>query len=80
DGHILVHVKDTGIGISEENLERIFNLFEQEYEGYTRKFEGNGLGLALTREYCKLNNADISVVSKKDEGSTFTVKFSKSNK
>lgn len=73
----LISVRDTGIGISEDYLADIFRAFSQEEQGYSRKFEGNGLGLALVKNYCKLNNAEIKVKSKKNEGSTFTVIFPK---
>jgi signal transduction histidine kinase len=43
--------------------------------GYTRTYEGNGIGLALVFEYCKLNKATISAKSTKGKGSTFTVRF-----
>ncbi|MBU1099424.1 MAG: PAS domain S-box protein [Bacteroidetes bacterium] len=74
---ISVKVKDTGVGISNEYLPLIFEPFSQEEQGYTRRFEGNGLGLALVKEYCKMNNATISVKSIKSEGTTFTVLFKK---
>ncbi len=70
-----IKVEDTGIGISEEYLPNLFSPFSQEMTGYTRKFEGNGLGLALVKKYCELNNASISVESKKNVGSTFEVVF-----
>jgi signal transduction histidine kinase len=54
---------------------KIFNVFTQENQGYTRNYEGNGLGLALVKQYCKLNNAIVKVESKKGVGSTFTVTF-----
>ncbi|MBU2491778.1 MAG: PAS domain-containing sensor histidine kinase [Bacteroidetes bacterium] len=72
---LYVKVSDTGIGISEEFLSDIFEPFSQEEQGYTRKFEGNGLGLALVKNYCQINNAKISVKSKKGKGTTFTVTF-----
>jgi signal transduction histidine kinase len=72
---LYVDVSDTGIGISENFLKNIFNPFTQETQGYSRKFDGNGLGLALVKRYCDLNEAAISIESKKGEGSTFTVKF-----
>ncbi|MCB0729464.1 MAG: PAS domain S-box protein [Ignavibacteriae bacterium] len=75
---LYVDISDTGIGISDEFLKNIFNPFTQESQGYTRKFDGNGLGLALVKRYCDLNKADISIKSKKGEGSTFTVKFKNS--
>ena len=75
DNTISVSIADTGIGIAEEYLPNIFDPFSQEQQGYTRKYEGNGLGLALVKKYCEINNSDISVTSQKDVGSTFTVVF-----
>ncbi len=72
---LFVEVKDTGIGISKEYLKELFTPFTQEEQGYTRKFEGNGLGLALINAFCKLNNAKIDVKSQKGVGSSFTVTF-----
>lgn len=72
---VSVAIKDTGIGISDEFLEKIFEPFAQEDQGYTRKYEGVGLGLSLVKLLCQMNNADISVKSEKDEGSVFTVTF-----
>ena len=72
-----VEISDTGIGMSEGYLPSLFNPFTQEEEGYTRKYEGNGLGLALVKEYCELNDIEISVKSKKGVGSTFTLLFNK---
>ncbi len=76
---IAVSVIDTGLGISEDYLPNLFSAFSQEDQGYSRKFEGNGLGLSLVKKYLELNNADITVQSKKDEGSNFTVTFNKVN-
>jgi PAS domain S-box-containing protein len=73
--NLVVIVEDTGIGISEEFMEHIFEPFMQEDRGYTRKYEGNGLGLALAKKYCDLNNASINVESKKGKGSKFIVTF-----
>jgi len=72
---LCVDVKDTGIGISEEFMPRLFTPFTQEESGYTRTYEGNGLGLALVKKYAEMNNIEITVKSRKDIGSTFTVKF-----
>jgi len=74
-GNIMVELKDTGIGISKEFIPKIFAPFMQEEQGYTRSFEGNGLGLALVKNYCKINNATIEVESEKNVGSTFRVIF-----
>jgi PAS domain S-box-containing protein len=70
-----VSVTDTGIGISEQFIPDLFKPFRQEDQGYTRKYDGNGLGLALVKSYCELNNAGVSVDSRKGKGSVFTVKF-----
>lgn len=75
---ICVEVKDTGIGISQEYMPHLFTSFSQEEMGYTRKFEGNGLGLALVKKYVELNNAKINVESSKGSGTCFTVVFSNS--
>ena len=77
DNHLgkIVEIIDTGIGISKENISLIFEPFRQEDQGYTRKFEGNGLGLALVKKYCEINSAQIEVESEKGKGSTFRVIF-----
>jgi PAS domain S-box-containing protein len=75
ENKISIDVKDTGIGISEEYVPNLFKPFSQEYTGYSRKFEGNGLGLALTKKYGEINKTDIKVKSIKGVGSTFTIVF-----
>ncbi|MFH0736738.1 MAG: PAS domain S-box protein [bacterium] len=70
-----VEVVDTGIGISPQYLSNLFTPFSQEEQGYTRKYEGNGLGLALVKKYCELNGAEIEVESEKGKGTTFRVVF-----
>jgi PAS domain S-box-containing protein len=77
DSIITVTCQDTGIGISEEYLPNLFKAFSQEDTGYTRRFEGNGLGLALVKNYCDINEAIINVESTKGVGSKFTVTFKK---
>lgn len=77
-GRIAVEVKDTGIGMSEEYLKKLFTPFSQEDMGYKREFEGNGLGLALVKKYVELNDAEIFVKSEKNRGTTFKVVFNKS--
>ncbi|KUG26978.1 hypothetical protein ASZ90_003160 [hydrocarbon metagenome] len=72
---IKAEIIDTGIGISKEYLPRLFSPFTQEEHGYTRKYEGNGLGLALVKKYCELNNVDISVESEKHIGTKFNLLF-----
>lgn len=70
-----VDVADTGIGISEDYLLKIFTPFTQEVMGYSRPYEGNGLGLALAKNLLDLNNAAIEVKSEKGKGSTFSLIF-----
>ncbi|MBI9073744.1 MAG: PAS domain S-box protein, partial [Melioribacteraceae bacterium] len=72
---LVVEIKDTGLGIEESYLPQLFEPFSQEQMGYTRKFEGNGIGMALVNKYCELNNAKIEVESTKGVGSTFRVTF-----
>jgi len=75
ENNLIVEIKDTGIGIEEEYLPSLFEPFSQEEMGYTRKYEGNGIGMALVRKYCELNNAIIKVKSTKGVGTTFIVIF-----
>lgn len=75
EGKIFVSIADTGIGMSNEFMAMMYNPFTQEEQGYSRRFEGNGLGLALVKKYCDLNNATITVESAKGKGTVFTIKF-----
>ncbi|NOX17391.1 MAG: PAS domain S-box protein [Chlorobi bacterium] len=72
---LIVEVSDTGIGIKGEYLTELFEPFSQEEMGYTRKYEGNGIGLALVKSYCDLNKATVEIESVKGKGSTFKVVF-----
>ncbi len=74
-GKIIVEINDTGIGISKDYLPYIFEQFSQEESGYTRSYDGMGLGLALVKSYCDLNGIIISVESEKNIGSKFKVEF-----
>jgi len=71
----VIKVIDTGIGISKENYEVIFEEFRQASEGLNRQFEGTGLGLTLTKKYVSLMNGKITVESELGKGSIFTVMF-----
>ena len=66
-------VKDTGIGIKEEDLEHIYEAFQQLDMNINRKEEGTGLGLAITKNLVQLMNGDIQVESVYGEGTTFRV-------
>ncbi len=74
DAWVLIDIKDTGIGISTDFLPRVFDEFQQESSGYSRKYEGTGLGLTISRKLARIIGGAISVKSKKGEGSTFTVR------
>ncbi len=71
----VIEVIDTGIGMTKEYMNKLFQPFTQEEQGYTRRFEGSGLGLSLVKKYCDFNNAEISVESEKNMGTKFTVSF-----
>lgn len=66
-------VKDTGIGIKEENLEKIFEAFEQENAEITHKYGGTGLGLSIVRKFSELMGGCVTVRSKYGKGSEFEV-------
>ena len=68
-----LRVKDTGIGIRKEDLPRLFREFEQLETGTARRFEGTGLGLALTEKLVRLQGGSIGVESEYGQGTTFVV-------
>lgn len=73
--HVTVQVADTGIGIEAENLERIFERFYRVDKSRSKQIGGTGLGLAIVKHACINCNAQISVESEFDSGTTFTVVF-----
>ncbi len=75
DGTIVIQVQDSGIGIEEKNIEKIFIEFEQADSSTTRKYGGTGLGLAISRKFARMMGGDITVESVIGHGSTFTFTF-----
>ena len=67
-------VADTGIGMTGEQVEKLFERFSQADVSTTRRFGGTGLGLAITRAFCRLMGGDVTVTSVASEGSTFVIR------
>jgi PAS domain S-box-containing protein len=72
---IVFRVADTGIGLSPEQIVKLFQEFTQADPSTTRKFGGTGLGLALTRRFCQIMGGDVTVQSLPGKGSVFTIKL-----
>jgi signal transduction histidine kinase/CheY-like chemotaxis protein len=70
-----ITVSDTGVGMNEETLSRIFDRFEQADSSTTRSYGGSGLGLAITKQLVTLMNGDIQATSETNKGTTFVVKI-----
>jgi signal transduction histidine kinase/CheY-like chemotaxis protein len=68
-------VSDTGIGMTPEQISRLFRAFTQADESTSRRYGGTGLGLALTKKFCQLMGGDVSVASEPGKGSTFTIEL-----
>jgi signal transduction histidine kinase/DNA-binding response OmpR family regulator/ligand-binding sensor domain-containing protein len=66
-------VSDTGIGITAEQMNRLFEAFAQADASTTRKYGGTGLGLTISRNFCRMMGGDLTVTSEAGQGSTFTV-------
>ena len=77
DGGLRVSVQDTGIGIAPEHLPKVFDPFFQVDSGLSRRFEGTGLGLALTRAMVELHGGTVGIESEFGKGSTVTARFPK---
>ncbi|NJM76044.1 MAG: hypothetical protein HC852_09955 [Acaryochloridaceae cyanobacterium RU_4_10] len=70
---IRFQIQDTGIGMTPEQLQRVFHAFMQADESTSRRYGGTGLGLALSQSFCHMLGGVISVESELGVGSTFTV-------
>jgi GAF domain-containing protein/DNA-binding response OmpR family regulator/anti-sigma regulatory factor (Ser/Thr protein kinase) len=68
-------VRDSGIGMTPEQMARLFQEFSQADAATTRRFGGTGLGLALSRRLCRMMGGDVTVESESGQGSTFTVRL-----
>lgn len=73
DGACCITVADTGIGISPEYIPQLFEPFSQESEGYTKRYQGIGLGLSLTRRYISLLNGSLEIDSRPGEGTKVNI-------
>jgi PAS domain S-box-containing protein len=73
--YMLFRVSDSGIGMTREQMDKLFEAFTQADSSTTRKFGGTGLGLAISRRFCRMMGGDITVDSEIGKGSTFTVRL-----
>ncbi len=72
---IVFQVTDTGIGLTDDQLSRLFGAFSQADDSTTRRYGGTGLGLTISRKFCQMMGGDITVESEFDCGSTFTIRL-----
>ncbi|MFZ4457241.1 MAG: hybrid sensor histidine kinase/response regulator [Bacteroidales bacterium] len=79
EGNILISVKDSGVGISAENIEKIFNFNEYYNTRGTKNEHGTGLGLILCKEFAVQNGGDITINSTVDVGTTITLNIPTAN-
>jgi signal transduction histidine kinase len=75
DGHLILKVADTGMGISEKNLPHVFDRFWQADGSSKRKYQGVGIGLALVKELVDIQGGQVMVQSEEGKGTTFTVRL-----
>ncbi len=73
--HVVIKISDTGIGIPKNNQSTIFDAFRQISEGFSRIFEGTGLGLTVAKKFVEMMQGSINVESEFGIGSTFIIKF-----
>jgi PAS domain S-box-containing protein len=75
NSYITFRVTDTGIGMTPEQLDRVFDAFTQADASTTRKYGGTGLGLAISQRFCQMMGGDITVTSEVGRGSEFTMQL-----
>ncbi len=75
DATIVFRISDTGIGMTADQIDKLFEAFTQAEASTTRTYGGTGLGLALTRNFSRLLNGDVAVTSERGKGSTFTIQL-----
>ena len=80
EGFLKIQISDTGSGIEENDLQKMFGMFEQSTEGSRNVHGGTGLGLWICKQLCHRMKGDITVYSKRDKGSSFVLYFPVDNK
>jgi CheY-like chemotaxis protein len=73
--HMLMDVSDQGIGMTPEQMDKIFDVFGQADASTQKRYGGTGLGLVISREFCRMMGGDITVLSAPGHGTTFTVRL-----
>ena len=72
---VVLRLKDNGIGMSPDQMDRLFEAFSQAEASTTSKYGGTGLGLAITRRFSHMMGGDVQVQSEPGRGSTFTIRL-----